>query len=256
MCGIIGVISDKEVAPTILEVLRKLEYRGYDSAGLATIRETKIERRRAKGKIYNLEALVKEYPISGKIGIGHTRWATHGAPSEGNAHPHQTGSVVGVHNGIIENFREIKTDLENQGYKFTSDTDTEVIVQLCSSYLDLGYSCEKSFEKTLSRLEGAFALCFMFQENKEKLFVSRRGAPLVVGYGRSKVFVGSDTVSLSHLIKEVIFLEEDDWAIVDRKGINIFDKFGAKAFRDKKRIKKDLISIGKGNYPHFMLKEI
>ena len=256
MCGIIGVISDKGVTPTILEVLRKLEYRGYDSAGLATIQESGIERRRSKGKIENLESLIKRKPLSGNIGIGHTRWATHGVPSESNAHPHQKGSVVGVHNGIIENFREIRTELESKGYKFTSDTDTEVVVQLCASYLDLGNTIEKAFENTLHSLEGAFALCFMFRENEDMLFVSRRGAPLVVGYGKSSMFVGSDVVSLSHLIEEATFLDEDDWAIVGRNDVNIFDKSGVKVTRQKKQIEKDLGSIGKGNYQHFMLKEI
>ena len=156
------MISQEEVTPTILEVLKKLEYRGYDSAGLATIQSSKIERRRAQGKIENLELLIKEKPLSGHIGIGHTRWATHGVPSESNAHPHQKGDVIGVHNGIIENFREIKAELESKAYQFTSETDTEVVVQLCASYLDLGYTIEKAFESTLRRLEGAFALCFMF----------------------------------------------------------------------------------------------
>ncbi len=256
MCGIIGVISQEEVTPTILEVLKKLEYRGYDSAGLATIQECQIQRRRSKGKIENLVSLIKEKPLTGKIGIGHTRWATHGVPSERNAHPHQKGSVVGVHNGIIENFREIKAELENQGYEFASDTDTEVVVQLCASYLDLGYSVEKAFEKMLRKLEGAFALCFMFRENNDRLYVSRRGAPLAVGYGKSCMFVGSDAVSLSNFIEEAIFLEEDDWAIVDKKSANIFDKSGEEVTRRKKRIEKDLESIGKGNYQHFMLKEI
>ena len=256
MCGIIGVISNEEVTPTILGVLGKLEYRGYDSAGLATIQNSRIERRRAKGKIKNLEVLVKEKPLSGHIGIGHTRWATHGAPSKSNAHPHQKGSLVGVHNGIIENFREIKTELESEGYEFDSETDTEVVVQLCAYYLDLGCNIEKAFESTLGRLQGAFALCFMFAEDQDKLFVSRRGAPLVVGYGKSSMFVGSDAVSLSHLIDEVTFLEEDDWAIVERKGINIFNKSGIKTNRAKKRIEKDFGSIGKGNYQHFMLKEM
>ncbi len=250
------MIAQEEVTPTMLEVLKKLEYRGYDSAGLATIQNSKIERRRAQGKIENLELLIKEKPLSGHIGIGHTRWATHGVPSESNAHPHQKGDVIGVHNGIIENFREIKAELEIKGYQFTSETDTEVVVQLCASYLDLGYTIEKAFESTLSRLEGAFALCFMFQVNADKLLIARRGAPLVVGYGNSAVFVGSDAVSLSHLIDDVIFLEEDDWAIVESKSLNIFNKSGVITNREKKRIERDFGEIGKGNYQHFMLKEI
>ena len=256
MCGIIGIVGTEEVVPNIMTVLSNLEYRGYDSAGLATIEGSKVERRRAKGKLKNLAALIEVEPLSGIIGIGHTRWATHGVPSQNNAHPHQKGSVIGVHNGIIENFRELKTELENKGYEFTSETDSEVVVQLCASYLESGSSDKEAFEKTLSRLKGAFALCFMFKENEEKLFVSRRGAPLVIGYGKASMLVGSDAVSLSQLINEVTFLEEDDWGIVNRSGVEIFDKLGKKVLRERKRVEKDSSSIGKGNYQHFMLKEI
>ena len=256
MCGIVGIVGTEEVVPNIITVLSNLDFRGYDSAGLATINASKVERRRAKGKLKNLVALIEGEPLSGLIGIGHTRWATHGVPSKNNAHPHQEGSVVGVHNGIIENFRELKTELENKGYKFTSETDTEVVVQLCAFYLESGSSDQEAFEKTLSRLEGAFALCFMFEENKEKLFVSRRGAPLVIGYGKASMLVGSDAASLSHLINEVTFLEEDDWGIVNSSDVEIFDKLGKKVLRERKRVEKDFSSIGKGNYQHFMLKEI
>ena len=221
MCGIIGILSNKEVSSTIIDVLKKLEYRGYDSAGIATISNNEIRRQRAKGKIENLVNLISQNNLPGTIGIGHTRWATHGIPSEDNAHPHHVGSVVGVHNGIIENFREIKEELINKGYKFNSDTDTEVIIQLCSYYTNKGYDNKDAFFKTIGRLEGAFALCFMFKDDEEKLYVTRRSAPLVIGYGKKDVFVGSDAVSLSNLIESVIFLDEDDVAIVSKKQTNI-----------------------------------
>ena len=256
MCGIIGILSNKEVSSTIIDVLKKLEYRGYDSAGIATISNNEIRRQRAKGKIENLVNLISQNDLPGRIGIGHTRWATHGIPSEDNAHPHHVGSVVGVHNGIIENFREIKEELINKGYKFNSDTDTEVIIQLCSYYTNKGYNNKDAFFKTIGRLEGAFALCFMFKDDEEKLYVTRRSAPLVIGYGKKDVFVGSDAVSLSNLIESVIFLDEDDVAIVSKKQTNIYDKFGERVNRKKKSVDLNSDIISKGNYQHFMLKEI
>ena len=206
MCGIVGILSNSEVTPKILKVLKKLEYRGYDSAGIATIFKNDIKRQRAKGKINNLINQINKNDLPGKIGIGHTRWATHGIPSEDNAHPHHKGSVVGVHNGIIENFRKLKEELLEKGYDFQSETDTEVVIQLCSYFIDQGHNNVDAFLKTISRLEGAFALCFMFQNDDKRLFVTKRGAPLVIGYGNSDIYVGSDAVSLANLIKKVIFL--------------------------------------------------
>ena len=256
MCGIVGILSNNEVTPTILKVLKKLEYRGYDSAGIATIFNNKIKRQRAKGKIENLIKQIHRNDLPGNIGIGHTRWATHGVPSKDNAHPHQKGSVVGVHNGIIENFRELKEELLIKGYQFSSETDTEVIVQLCSYYIDQGISNKDAFLKTIGRLEGAFALCFMFDDDDKSLFISKRGAPLVIGFGKNEVYIGSDAVSLTSLIESVIFLDENDWAIVSKNEILIFDQKGNKVQRQKKIVELNNDIISKGNYQHFMLKEI
>ena len=256
MCGIVGILSNKEVTPTILDVLKKLEYRGYDSAGIATIYHNNIKRQRAKGKIGNLIKLINKDDLPGKIGIGHTRWATHGIPSEDNAHPHHIGSVVGVHNGIIENFREIKEELYQKGYQFSSDTDTEVIIQLCSYYIEQGFNNKDAFLRTIKRLKGAFALCLMFKDDDKRLYVTKRSAPLVIGYGKSDIFVGSDAVSLSNLINKVIFLDEDDVAVISKKETEIFNKTGKKIERKKKSVELNSEAINKGNYQHFMLKEI
>ena len=256
MCGIVGILSNKEVTPTILEVLKKLEYRGYDSAGIATIFDNDIKRQRAKGKIENLIDLISQNNLPGKIGIGHTRWATHGVPSKDNAHPHHVGSVVGVHNGIIENFRELKEELSKKGYQFYSETDTEVIIQLCSYYINKGSNNKDAFLKTIKRLEGAFALCFMFKDDDKKLYVTKRSAPLVIGYGKSDIYVGSDAVSLSNLIDRVIFLDEDDVAIISKEETEIFNKIGQRVKRKKKSVELNSEAINKGNYQHFMLKEI
>ena len=256
MCGIVGILSSKEVTPTILDVLKKLEYRGYDSAGIATIYNNNIKRQRAKGKIENLIKLINQDDLPGKIGIGHTRWATHGIPSEDNAHPHHIGSVVGVHNGIIENFREIKEELSQKGYQFYSETDTEVIIQLCSYYIKQGLNNKDAFLKTIKRLEGAFALCLMFKDDEKKLYVTKRSAPLVIGYGESDIYVGSDAVSLTNLINKVIFLDEDDVAIISQKETEIYNRVGQKVKRKKKSVEFNNEVINKGNFQHFMLKEI
>ena len=256
MCGIVGILSNREVTPTILDVLKKLEYRGYDSAGIATIFDNDIKRQRAKGKIENLIDLISQNNVPGKIGIGHTRWATHGVPSKDNAHPHHVGSVVGVHNGIIENFRELKEELLKKGYQFYSETDTEVIIQLCSYYISKGSNNKDAFLKTIERLEGAFALCFMFKDDDTRLYVTKRSAPLVIGYGKNDIYVGSDAVSLSNLIDKVIFLDEDDVAIISKKETKIFNKIGQRVKRKKKSVELNNEAINKGNYQHFMLKEI
>ena len=256
MCGIVGILSNREVTPTILDVLKKLEYRGYDSAGIATIFDNDIKRQRAKGKIENLINLISQNNLPGKIGIGHTRWATHGVPSKDNAHPHHVGSVVGVHNGIIENFRELKEELSKKGYHFYSETDTEVIIQLCSYYINKGSNNKDAFLKTIKRLEGAFALCFMFKDDDTRLYVTKRSAPLVIGYGKSDIYVGSDAVSLSNLIDKVIFLDEDDVAIISKRETEIFNKIGQRVKRKKKSVELNNEAINKGNYQHFMLKEI
>lgn len=256
MCGIIGVIGKVDAAPRLLEGLERLEYRGYDSAGIATVSEGRIERRRTEGRIKNLSELISSDPIEGKIGIGHTRWATHGRPTKLNAHPHGDGNVVLVHNGIIENFVQLREGLEEAGIVFNTETDTEVIVHLISRMLAMGKNKREAVTDTLKSLEGAFALAILFSRDEEVLFVARRGSPLAIGYGEGEMFVGSDSLALAPFTKRVSYLEEGDWAEVNRKGAIIFNNANNVVEREICLTTTPGDELGKGNFEHFMLKEI
>ena len=256
MCGIIGITSHQPVAESVLEGLKRLEYRGYDSAGIATVSDGSIARRRAAGKLSNLAALLEKAPLPGATGIGHTRWATHGAPSESNAHPHATGRVAAVHNGIIENFAELRDALQAKGYSFSSQTDSEVIPVLVTSLLDQGYVPEKAAAAAIAQLRGAFAFALIFRDAPELLIGARRGAPLAVGYGKDCMLLGSDAVAVAHITNRVAYLEEGDWAILTPKSAVIFDKHGSEAQRAVTTVSDIGLAVSKGNYRHFMQKEI
>ena len=256
MCGIIGIIGRAEAAPLLLDGLRRLEYRGYDSAGMATLVGDSIERRRAEGKIDSLAALLESQPLPGTIGIGHTRWATHGSPTETNAHPHADGRVVLVHNGIIENFRELRRELAVAGHEFRTETDTEAVVHLISSHLAAGGTPAEAVAAALGRLEGAFALAILFAGHHDLMIAARRGSPLAIGYGDGEMYVGSDSLALAPLTRRICFLEEGDWAEVSACGAVVRDESGAVVEREIRRTVASGAMIGKGNFPHFMLKEI
>ncbi|MGH7035358.1 MAG: glutamine--fructose-6-phosphate transaminase (isomerizing), partial [Stellaceae bacterium] len=256
MCGIVGIIGQSAVAPFLIEGLRRLEYRGYDSAGIATLVDGAIERRRAEGKLSALADLVGKKPVQGKIGIGHTRWATHGMPSEANAHPIATREVAVVHNGIIENFQKLKAELIAAGFTFESQTDTEVVALLVTRYLREGSSPEDSVAKALKRLEGAFALVMLFAGHRDLLICARRGSPLAVGFGEGEMYVGSDALALAPLTRRILYLEEGDWAVVRAAGATIFDAADKRVERAIKETALSGAAIGKGNYPHYMKKEI
>ena len=256
MCGIIGILSSGDVAPQLLDGLKRLEYRGYDSAGVATLVNGSIERRRAQGKLVNLAIELDARPLSGDVGIGHTRWATHGVPSEANAHPHATHRVAVVHNGIIENFQSLRAELAEAGHNFESDTDTEAIAALITRELDGGASTTQAVAATLHRLEGAFALAIIFAGEHDMMVGARRGSPLAVGYGDGEMFLGSDALALAPLTKKICYLEEGDWTIVTRSGAEIFDESGNLAHREVRETELSGALVGKGNYDHFMQKEI
>jgi glucosamine--fructose-6-phosphate aminotransferase (isomerizing) len=256
VCGIIGIISTNAVTPELIEGLKRLEYRGYDSGGLATLVNGHIDRRRAQGKIINLEHAVDDEPLSGTTGIGHTRWATHGIPNEANAHPHANAHVAVVHNGIIENFQELKTALEKDGDVFESDTDTEVIVHLVSRHLNDGATPREAAEKTVAALEGAFALAMIFAGHGELLIGARRGSPLAVGYGDGEMFIGSDALALAPLTRRLSYLEDGDLVELSRDGATVYDGNGAKVSRAVQETAAIGDAVGKGNFAHYMLKEI
>ena len=256
MCGIVGVLGSHEAAPLLVEALRRLEYRGYDSAGIATVNNGHLDRRRAVGKLVNLSDLLVHEPLAGKSGIGHTRWATHGAPTTKNAHPHQAGSVAVVHNGIIENYRELRAELAKVGISFATDTDTETIALLTQHHLDQGLNHVEAAQKTLSRLEGAFALAFLFDGQDDLLIAARKGSPLAIGHGAGEVFVGSDAIALAPLTDQITYLEEGDWAILTRQTTEIRDASGAVVSRPMKVIEMANARVDKGGYKHFMAKEI
>ncbi len=256
MCGIIGILSSGDVAPQLLDGLKRLEYRGYDSAGIATLVNGHIDRRRAEGKLVNLEAELDARPLPGDVGIGHTRWATHGAPVEINAHPHATHRVAVVHNGIIENFQTLRAELAAAGHNFESDTDTEAIAALITRELDDGASIPEAVSATLKRLEGAFALAIIFSGEHNMMVGARRGSPLAVGYGDGEMFLGSDALALAPLTKQICYLEEGDWALVTRNGASIFDEGGVAVEREIRETELSGALIGKGTYRHFMQKEI
>ena len=256
MCGIIGILGDHEVAPQLVEALRRLEYRGYDSAGIATVNNGHLERRRAVGKLVHLTDLLVHNPLAGKAGIGHTRWATHGEANEKNAHPHATGGVAMVHNGIIENFRELRAFLASKGVAHQTDTDTETVALLAQYHMDQGLPPRDAAEKTIASLEGAYALCFLFDGEEDLLIAARKGSPLAIGHGEGEMFVGSDAIALAPLTDKITYLEEGDWAVVTRAGAEIRDAQGRIANRPLKVVQVDATRIDNGGYKHFMAKEI
>ncbi len=256
MCGIVGVLGSHEVAPILVEALKRLEYRGYDSAGIATINEGHLDRRRAVGKLVNLSDLLVHEPLRGKSGIGHTRWATHGAPTVANAHPHQAGRVAVVHNGIIENYRELRDDLSAKGIGFATDTDTETVALLCEHLLDSGLAPRAAARETLRRLDGAFALAFLFDGEPDLMVAARKGSPLAIGHGEGEMFVGSDAIALSPMTDRITYLEEGDYAFITRQGVEIFDEEDRPANREIRKIPAQAAQIDKGGHKHFMAKEV
>ncbi|MFL5117446.1 MAG: glutamine--fructose-6-phosphate transaminase (isomerizing), partial [Microvirga sp.] len=257
MCGIVGILGKTPVALQIVDALKRLEYRGYDSAGVATLEDGgRLERRRAEGKLGNLEVKLSKAPLSGAIGIGHTRWATHGRPNEVNAHPHATEKLAVVHNGIIENFRELKDELRAQGVRFETETDTEVVAQLVTSEMRRGKSPMEAVAATLPRLRGAFALAFLFAGDEDQLIGARHGPPLAVGHGEGEMYLGSDAVALAPFTDEVTYLEDGDWAVLSRKGVQIRDLDGRPVDRPRQRVPAGTFMAEKGNHRHFMAKEI
>jgi glucosamine--fructose-6-phosphate aminotransferase (isomerizing) len=256
MCGIVGIVGRDAVAGQVVEALRRLEYRGYDSAGIATLEHGRLERRRASGKLVNLEAKLDREPLTGTIGIGHTRWATHGRPNEINAHPHATKRLAVVHNGIIENFRELKQELQADGVVFETETDTEVVAQLVSRNMDRQMGPVEAVAAALPRLRGAFALGFIFSGEADLLIGARHGAPLAVGFGQGETYLGSDALALAPFTDAITYLDEGDWAILTRDGAEIRDASGATVQRPRQTIATQAYRIDKGEYRHFMAKEI
>ena len=256
MCGIVGVVGNAPAAPLLVEGLRRLEYRGYDSAGVATLIDGQIQRRRAEGKLVNLEGLLKRDPLGGVTGIAHTRWATHGAPTEGNAHPHATDRVAVVHNGIIENFQELRAELEAKGRRFVTQTDTEVVPHLLTALLDAGCTAEQAMEQAMARLEGAFALAVLIHGREDALLAARRGPPLALGFGDGEMYIGSDALALAPLTRRICYLEDGDWALVTRDGAVIRDRANKIVQRPIRETAYSGAMIGKGNFQHFMHKEI
>ena len=256
MCGIIGIVGKDSVSERLLDGLRRLEYRGYDSAGIATVHDGAIDRRRAAGKLDNLAAVLRDRPLAGDIGIAHTRWATHGAPTEDNAHPHATEEVALVHNGIIENFKPLREELQARGRVFHSQTDTEVVAHLVSERIEAGVAPAEAVSGVLKRLHGAFALAILFRQHPDLLIGARLGSPLVVGYGDGETYLGSDALALAPLTQRIAYLEEGDWVVITRDGAQIFD-------RDDRPVERPVTisgatgaMISKGNHRHYMLKEI
>jgi len=256
MCGIVGVLGQHEAAPLMVEALKRLEYRGYDSAGVATLNGGQLARRRALGKLVNLSDLLVHEPLAGKAGIGHTRWATHGAPSVVNAHPHMAGQVAVVHNGIIENFRQLRAELAERGRQFSTETDTETVALLAAEFLDQGATPAEAARQTIAKLEGAFALVFLFQGHEDLLIAARKGSPLAIGHGEGEMFVGSDAIALAPLTDTITYLDEGDWAIITRTSLTIFDDKGAEVARKARKIEINATKVDKGGYKHFMAKEI
>ena len=256
MCGIIGVIGHEPAASQLIDALKRLEYRGYDSAGVATLEHGVLTRRRAQGKLKNLEQRLACEPLSGTIGIGHTRWATHGRPTENNAHPHSTERLAVVHNGIIENFVELRRELEDRGAKFVTETDTEVVAHLVSQEMERGASPIDAVKAALPRLRGAFALAFLFAGEDNLLIGARKGSPLAIGYGEGAMFVGSDAIALAPFTDTVSYLDDGDWVVVSRAGAEVYDAQGAVVQRAVLKSQASVMHLDKGNHRHFMAKEI
>jgi glucosamine--fructose-6-phosphate aminotransferase (isomerizing) len=256
MCGIIGIVGKEPVAQRLIDGLRRMEYRGYDSAGICTLDDSQLIRRRAEGKLINLVFEVERHPAPGVIGIAHTRWATHGAPTTNNAHPHATDELALVHNGIIENFRPLRQELEARGRKFESETDTEVVAHLVSEQVEAGKTPQEAVSTVLPQLRGAFALAIAFRAHPELLIGARLGSPLVVGYGDGETFLGSDALALAPLTQRITYLEEGDWVVITREGARIYDNDNKEVTRDITTSGASAAEIEKGNYRHFMQKEI
>ena len=256
MCGIVGILGKQPVALSIVEALRRLEYRGYDSAGIATLENGGIERRRAPGKLRNLEERLREFPMMGVTGIGHTRWATHGAATETNAHPHMAGDVVIVHNGIIENFRELKEELAGTGAVFQTQTDTEVVAHLLAAERAKGKSPREAVGHVLPRLHGAFAFAILFKSENDLLIGARKGSPLAVGHGNGEMYLGSDAIALAPFTNRVTYLEDGDWAVLTRNSVEIYGATNMPVLRPMNFSQASSMMMDKGNHKHFMAKEI
>src|ERR1043165_910911 len=256
MCGIVGILGTTPVAPLLVDALKRLEYRGYDSAGIATLENGHLTRRRAEGKLRNLEERLAKAPLHGRSGIGHTRWATHGAPTETNAHPHATKRLALVHNGIIENFRELKTELEAGGAKFETATDTEVIAHLITKHLDEGMAPDAAVKAALARLTGAFAIAVLFDGEDNLMIGARRGSPLAIGYGDGEMFLGSDAIALAPFTDRITYLDDGDWAVLTRTSAAIYDENGARVERPIVRTVASSLLVDRGNHRHYMAKEI
>src|SRR3954454_5447655 len=256
MCGIVGILGRGPVAEELVDSLKRLEYRGYDSSGVATLEGTHLARRRAEGKLKNLEARLRTEPLNGRTGIGHTRWATHGRPTENNAHPHATERVAVVHNGIIENFRELREELEKTGAVFTTETDTETVLHLVDGYLAEGLKPVDAVRNTLSQLRGAFALGFIFADHDDLLIGARNGPPLAIGHGDGEMYLGSDAIALGPFTDTIAYLEDGDWVVLTRNSATIYDKNNAAVHREMLKSGASSFLVDKANYRHFMAKEI
>ena len=256
MCGIVGILGQHEVAPMLVEALKRLEYRGYDSAGIATINDGALDRRRAVGKLVNLSDLLVHEPLAGKSGIGHTRWATHGAPTLTNTHPHRAGPVAVVHNGIIENYRELRAELAEAGIAYQTETDTETVALLAQHHLESGMSPIEAARATLAKLEGAYALAFLFDGEPDLMIAARKGSPLAIGHGNGEVYVGSDAIALAPMTDRITYLEEGDCAILSRSEVTIIDADGQTVEREARTIRIEAARIDKAGHKHFMSKEI
>ena len=256
MCGIVGVLGRGPVAGPIVDALKRLEYRGYDSAGVATLENGRLERRRAEGKLKNLEAKLAAEPLAGAIGIGHTRWATHGKPTVANAHPHASPRLAVVHNGIIENFKALREELAAKGYRFATETDSEIAAFAVEDELALGKTPDEAVHSALQRLRGAFALVYLFAGEEDLLIGARQGAPLAIGYGDGEMYLGSDALALAPFTDRIAYLEEGDWVVLTREAADIRDRCGKRVERRIQRRPAGSLLAEKGNYRHFMAKEI
>jgi glucosamine--fructose-6-phosphate aminotransferase (isomerizing) len=256
MCGMVGILGREPAAPALIEALKRLEYRGYDSAGIATLEDGRLTRLRASGKLRNLQEKLRETPLKGHIGVGHTRWATHGRPNETNAHPHASDKVAVVHNGIIENFRELREELTAKGHVFVTETDSEAVVHLVTEEMRQGSKPREAVAAALTRLKGAFALVFLFDGEPDLLIGARRGSPLAVGFGDDGAYLGSDALALAPFATEIVYLEEDDWVTLTREKATFFDAAGRIVERARRPLQAGSLMVDKGNYRHYMAKEI